>query len=79
VCTLVGGLFGWISGINFTLLVLLKCLVEWLFLSKVIRFLGHQSLRKYIGIVQFIYPFYVSFFGLIAQGKGYQWKGRRLE
>lgn len=79
VCTLVGGLLGWISGINFMLLVLLKCLAEWLFLSKVIRFLGHQSLRKYIGIVQFIYPFYVSFFGLIAQGKGYQWKGRRLE
>jgi len=79
VCTLVGGLFSWISRIDFTLLVLLKCLAEWLFLSKVVRFLGHQALRKYIGIVQIIYPFYVSFFGLIAQGKGYQWKGRRLE
>lgn len=60
-------------------ILLLKFSAEFYFLYAVIRFLGYQSKAKYIPIVQLIYPFYVVFFGLLAQGKGYRWKGRSLE
>jgi cellulose synthase/poly-beta-1,6-N-acetylglucosamine synthase-like glycosyltransferase len=32
-----------------------------------------------IPLVQVIYPFYVAFFGLAAQRKGYYWKGRKMQ
>lgn len=63
--------------LNYTNL-LLKLLLEFVFLSLIIRFLGHKDKIKYIPIVQILYPFYVVFFGLIAQRKGYTWKGRKL-
>ena len=63
--------------LNYTNL-LLKFLFEFVFLSLIIRFLGHRDKIKYIPIIQLFYPFYVVFFGLIAQGKGYRWKGRKL-
>jgi cellulose synthase/poly-beta-1,6-N-acetylglucosamine synthase-like glycosyltransferase len=58
--------------------LLLKFSAEFIFLSLVIHFLGHRNKIKYIPLIQLIYPFYVVFFGLIAQGKGYNWKGRKL-
>ena len=58
--------------------LLLKCLPEFIFLGLIIRHLGFKSKVKYIPFVQIIYPFYVVFFGLIAQGKGFEWKGRKL-
>lgn len=69
---LINGYFG--IGILF-----LKFSAEFFFLYAVIKFLGYKSKVIYIPIVQVIYPFYVVFFGLLAQGKGYFWKGRRLE
>ncbi|PWK26612.1 cellulose synthase/poly-beta-1,6-N-acetylglucosamine synthase-like glycosyltransferase [Arcicella aurantiaca] len=63
--------------LNYTNLFL-KLVFEFAFLSLIIRFLGHKDKIKYILIVQILYPFYVVFFGLIAQGKGYTWKGRKL-
>jgi len=63
--------------LNFTDL-LLKFSAEFVFLSLIISFLGHRDKIKYIPFVQLFYPFYVVFFGLIAQGKGYHWKGRKL-
>ena len=56
----------------------LKFSAEFVFLSLIISFLGHFDKIKYIPLIQLFYPFYVVFFGLIAQGKGYQWKGRKL-
>jgi cellulose synthase/poly-beta-1,6-N-acetylglucosamine synthase-like glycosyltransferase len=56
----------------------LKISAEFVFLALIIRFLGHKSKILFIPIIQIIYPFYVVFFGLIAQGKGYEWKGRKL-
>jgi hypothetical protein len=44
----------------------------------VVRYLGHRGKIKFIPIIQLCYPFYVVFFGLVAQGKGYVWKGRKL-
>ena len=63
-------------GINTILMV--KFLPEFLFLSLIIRFLGKQTLIGYIPLVQLFYPLYVLFFGLAAQQKGYEWKGRNL-
>lgn len=66
-----------LATLNYTNL-LVKFSSEFVFLSLIIRFLGHQGKIKYIPIIQIFYPFYVVFFGLIAQGKGYTWKGRKL-
>jgi cellulose synthase/poly-beta-1,6-N-acetylglucosamine synthase-like glycosyltransferase len=60
------------------LYLMLKCLPEFVFLCLIISYLGYKDKIKYIPFIQMIYPFYVVFFGLIAQGKGYNWKGRKL-
>lgn len=60
-------------------ILVLKFSAEFFFLSLVITFLGYRNKIIYIPIVQLIYPFYVVFFGLLAQGKGYRWKGRKLQ
>jgi cellulose synthase/poly-beta-1,6-N-acetylglucosamine synthase-like glycosyltransferase len=75
-------LAGWIAGFftgNTTLFVVgLKVLPEFLFLRQVLVFLQKKSSVITIPLTQLIYPFYVVFFGLVAQGKGYRWKGREL-
>lgn len=58
--------------------LLLKLLAEFVYLSLIISYLGYKNKIKFIPAIQFIYPFYVVFFGFIAQGKGYHWKGRKL-
>ena len=58
--------------------IFLKCLPEFVFLFLIISYLGHKDKIKYIPLVQIIYPFYVIFFGLLAQRKGFNWKGRKL-
>ncbi|MFT4032180.1 MAG: glycosyltransferase [Siphonobacter sp.] len=74
---------GWITGVwpgwVMALVVLAKCTAEFLFLAKVARFLKQTAAIFCIPFTQLIYPFYVCFFGLLAQGKGYRWKGRKLQ
>ena len=63
----------------FCLLLFLKFSVEFVFLSLIVCFLRKKHLIWLIPFVQIIYPFYVTFFGIIAQGKNdYIWKGRKL-
>lgn len=64
--------------IEFCTILILKYLPEFLFLRLIIRFLGKKKWVGYIPIVQLFYPFYVLFFGVAAQRKEYQWKGRKL-
>jgi cellulose synthase/poly-beta-1,6-N-acetylglucosamine synthase-like glycosyltransferase len=71
-----GVLWSFLHGSISTLVI--KFMVEFLFLRLMVRYFGYSNKVKYIPLVQLIYPFYVVFFGLLAQGKGYQWKGRRL-
>jgi cellulose synthase/poly-beta-1,6-N-acetylglucosamine synthase-like glycosyltransferase len=59
-------------------ILIIKFLPEFLFLSLIIRFLNKNKLVSYIPLVQLFYPFYVLFFGITAQRKGYEWKGRKL-
>jgi cellulose synthase/poly-beta-1,6-N-acetylglucosamine synthase-like glycosyltransferase len=68
-----------VLSINELLLILtLKLVPEFVFLSLVLYFLKKSKLILFIPLVQVIYPFYVVFFGLISQQKSYEWKGRRL-
>ena len=75
-------LAGWLSGFlngSMTLLVIgLKAVPEFLFLRQVLVFLQKKSSVGVIPLTQLVYPLYVLFFGLVAQGKGYKWKGRNL-
>jgi cellulose synthase/poly-beta-1,6-N-acetylglucosamine synthase-like glycosyltransferase len=57
----------------------LKFGAEFVFLSIIISYLGYSKKIFLIPIIQIFYPFYVVFFGLISQGKGYEWKGRKLQ
>ncbi|WAC15120.1 glycosyltransferase [Dyadobacter pollutisoli] len=62
----------------FLILAALKCLPEWLFLGTVLQFLQKPKSVWYIPVTQVFYPFYVCFFGLVAQQSEYMWKGRKL-
>ncbi|GAB2554599.1 glycosyltransferase [Spirosoma areae] len=73
-----GWLFKFLNG-NTTLIVIgLKVIPEFLFLRQILVFLQKKSSVGVIPLTQLIYPLYVLFFGLAAQGKGYVWKGRKL-
>jgi cellulose synthase/poly-beta-1,6-N-acetylglucosamine synthase-like glycosyltransferase len=75
-------LLGWwldfLNGSMAGLVIGLKLLPEFLFLRQILVFLQKRKAVKYIPLTQLFYPIYVLFFGLVAQGKGYQWKGRQL-
>ncbi len=77
------GLVAWatggISGTVFLLSLALKFSAEARFLADVLVFLNHPRARRWVPFTQLVYPFYVTFFGLAAQGKGYWWKGRKLQ
>lgn len=72
-------LTGWISGSGLLTVVLLKTGPEFLFLRQVLVFLRKKSAVSRIPLTQLIYPFYVLLFGLTAQGKGFEWKDRKLK
>ncbi len=62
-------------------LILLKIILEFFMISSVLLFLNKINAIFYIGLVQFLYPFYVLFFGLIGifSSKTYIWKERILK
>lgn len=76
-------LLGWLGNYwsaGFTLLTIgLKILPEFVYLRQVLLFLQKRKAVVAIPLTQLIYPFYVLFFGLAAQSKGYTWKGRKLK
>lgn len=64
---------------QFLLLTSLKFSAEFAFLSLVLWFFKKKTAIFFIPFIQIIYPIYVTFFGLISQGKSeYIWKGRKL-
>lgn len=78
VLAVVGWLLKFLNGNVALFVVLLKVVPEFLFLRQILVFLQKKQSVAAIPLTQCIYPFYVVFFGLVAQGKGYQWKGRKL-
>ena len=80
ILTLIGYIFNVVELNDLWVIIGLKFSAELVFLSLIIRFLRKKSLIWLIPLVQIIYPLYVTFFGLIAQGKNeYMWKGRKLK
>ena len=79
---LVAGLAGLLNFLNPNValaVVGLKVVPEFLFLRQILFFLRSKKASVlFIPLTQLLYPFYVVFFGLVAQGKTYRWKGRRL-
>jgi cellulose synthase/poly-beta-1,6-N-acetylglucosamine synthase-like glycosyltransferase len=79
VLALVGWLAGWWGGGVVVAVAGLKVLPEVLFLGSILVFLQKKWAVSWILPTAVVYPFYVIFFGLAAQRKGYHWKGRKLE
>ena len=73
-----GWLLDWLNGNTALLVVGLKLVPESLFLRRVLLFFGKRAAIPVIPLTQLLYPFYVAFFGVVAQTKGYRWKGRKL-
>lgn len=71
-------LSGFIQPTTLLALLLLKWVPEWFFIGRVLWFLKKRRSIPYIPLVQLIYPFYVTFFGLAVQRPEYEWKGRKL-
>jgi cellulose synthase/poly-beta-1,6-N-acetylglucosamine synthase-like glycosyltransferase len=69
---------GFINSSLFINSICLKFVAEFIFLYLILDFLGKKHLFWAIPLVQIVYPFYVVFVGLLAQKKGYEWKGRKL-
>lgn len=74
-----GWVAGWVSGPVLAVVLGLKFSSEAVFLAQILRFLGHKKAVRWIPLTQAVYPFYATFFGLAAQGRGYWWKGRKLK
>lgn len=79
VIAIVSWLAGWLSGTITLIILWIKVFPEILFLRQILVFLQKKQAIPWIFPTALIYPFYVVFFGLTAQGKGYQWKGRKLK
>jgi cellulose synthase/poly-beta-1,6-N-acetylglucosamine synthase-like glycosyltransferase len=72
------GLLDVLSWTHVFVILLTKWIPEWFFIGGVLSFLNKQKSRLYIPLVQLIYPFYVTFFGLAVQKTTYIWKDRKL-
>ncbi len=72
------GIFGFLSWPQVFVILLTKWVPEWFFIGGVLSFLQKPKSLLYIPLVQLIYPFYVTFFGLVVQKPTYIWKDRRL-
>ncbi|MDB5239698.1 MAG: glycosyl transferase family 2 [Spirosoma sp.] len=79
VVAVLGWWFGFLTAKTTLMVVVLKMIPEFLFLRQILVFLQKKASVGAIPLTQLIYPFYVLFIGLAAQGKGYRWKGRNLE
>jgi cellulose synthase/poly-beta-1,6-N-acetylglucosamine synthase-like glycosyltransferase len=64
---------------SFMFIVGIKWLPEWLYLGSFLSFLHKKKFIFWILPVQLVYPFYVVLFGLAAQGRHYEWKGRKMQ
>ncbi len=58
---------------------LIKMSIEFLFLFSILRFLGQLKAVFTLPLWWILYSFYAIFFGIAAQKKGYQWKGRKTK
>jgi len=72
------GLVNYLTWNQVFVILLTKWVPEWFFIGGVLTFLQKPKSLLYIPLVQLIYPFYVTLFGLAVQKPTYIWKDRRL-
>ncbi|CAN1574425.1 COG1215 Glycosyltransferases, probably involved in cell wall biogenesis [Spirosomataceae bacterium] len=62
-------------------ILIIRFLIEFVFLGLILMFLNKKTAVLYIPLVQVIYPFYVIFFGIssVFMKKTYIWKQRTLQ
>jgi cellulose synthase/poly-beta-1,6-N-acetylglucosamine synthase-like glycosyltransferase len=62
-------------------ILIIRFLIEFVFLGLILMFLNKKTAVLYIPLVQIIYPFYVIFFGIISifMKKTYTWKQRTMQ
>lgn len=62
-------------------ILIIRFLIEFVFLGLILMFLNKKTAVLYIPLVQLIYPFYVIFFGIssVFMKKTYIWKQRTLQ
>lgn len=58
---------------------ILKFILEYFFLSKIIKLFTTKKYIWYIFLLQFLYSPYAIFFGILANVGGYEWKGRKFK
>jgi cellulose synthase/poly-beta-1,6-N-acetylglucosamine synthase-like glycosyltransferase len=72
-------LFNSFSPQVFLFLILPKILVEYLFLSSVLKVMNKKNHISAFLFLVFFHPFYVVLIGLISNVGGYSWKGRKVK
>jgi cellulose synthase/poly-beta-1,6-N-acetylglucosamine synthase-like glycosyltransferase len=72
-------ILGWIDLKMFLIHYLLKALIEGFFIVDVLKFLKKKIHLFPFVLLQILYPFYTTFFGIVANFGGYEWKGRNLK
>lgn len=60
-------------------LLFIRALLEFIFLKRVMYFLGVSWKWSIFILWQLLYPLYSVVFGFLANGKSYQWKDRRIQ
>ena len=69
--------FSWINGTFILTCVVLRMLLEYLFLDKILFFQGKRLKLQDYFLAALIYPIYAVFFGILVNLKGFEWKGRK--
>ncbi|MCZ6521093.1 MAG: glycosyltransferase, partial [Bacteroidetes bacterium] len=71
--------FGFLNLEVFSGWLILKMIVDYLFIKNVNGFLSKKTNLLYFILMEMIYPFYTIIFGLAGLFGGYTWKGRKTK
>lgn len=79
IAAFVFGIAGWLPWHHVIIMFLIKGVPEWFFIGSILFFLKKSRSITYVLLVQILYPFYVTLFGIVAQRPSYIWKDRELQ
>ena len=63
----------------FIVLFVAKMIPDYLILRPILSLYKRRNLLIYFPILSFVYPFYISFVGIISQFVSFEWKGRKYK
>jgi cellulose synthase/poly-beta-1,6-N-acetylglucosamine synthase-like glycosyltransferase len=70
--------FGVINWKVFLIQYIVKLLFEALFIFRILKFLKKKIHLIHFLVLQILYPLYTTFFGIVANFGGYEWKDRKV-